>query len=677
LNALETEQLRAKKKKHAFEARASAEREVNQQKIKTLLEIANVYYQQEKYQKGLECIEEVLGLDERDEEALLLREQILKAKQLADQIKEEEEKRKAAEQTAPAFAEVTPPVQPRTDDVWGAPTSYGDVSFGSDLTHSAPARPSVVVRIADRLSHVRISKKARNITLIVALVALVVYLFNVIRREAFVREYSLLVLPAGVSDSDSASHFLAAGLTSDLINDLAMSSDLHVINPVTALSPESADAGVWARSLSVNHFLRWNIFRSPDALDVELALFDTLSQESLWHLKMHRSFRDVASLRQEIAQGILGAMKLDVQGARVREDAGTQIISAYEQYARGRSMLAHPGRYPVAAAANAFSLAISLDSRFQDAQSALAWTHVLAFEASTDTSTARLDSAWEYSQAALQGGLKISEAFRTIGMVEQFRGNYDNATQHLEQAVIVAPNDAESQRRLAELYVVRGRSEDALNAAQRAAVCDPGNIAVLTTLGLVQQSRADFAAAARAYERASRLASDPVEYKSGPYADVLVYVQQPDRAAKILEELIARDSEDINSYYKLGRLFQSAGKSKQQWSTTLERAKYLLEARILNDQNDAVAHSMLSLVRYRLGRYDDAIAAKKRALELAPHDPEVLINIARMHALHRDKSEALEFLRLALDRRYRITAILDMDFFNLRSDSDFLSVITR
>jgi tetratricopeptide (TPR) repeat protein len=681
LNVLEAEHLRAKKKKHAFEARASAEREVNQQKINTLLEVANVYYQQEKYEKGLECIDELLALEETNEDALLLRVQIQKAKKLAEQIKEEDAHRKAAEAAAPAARpEITPAAHPSSADVWGAPTSsYGDASYGiPDLTQNPAPQHSFVVRLADRLSRVRVPRKILVVLAVVAAVVLAAYLINTLRKEAFIKENSLLVLPAEAVDADSSSRFLAEGITYDLIEDFAVVSDLRLIGPVTALSLGGGDAALAARRLSANYFLQWKIARSSDAVALELALFDTLSTESLWRSRMQRSYQDLAAVRQEITQGVLGAMKLGLtQEDHPHESGGTQNLAAYVAYARGRDMLAHSNRFSAGYAVGAFTMALALDSHFQDARSALAWTHVLMFEASADSSTAPLDTAWVYSQDAVQGGHKTSEVYRVMGMVEQFRGNYERAVGHLEQAVAAAPNDAESQRRLAELYVIRGRADEGLKAAQKAASCDPRNIAALTTLALIQQFQADFSAAARTYEQASQLASDPIEYESGYYSDVLIYLQQHDRAAQILQDKINKDPESITDYYKLGRLFQSAGKSRQQWADMLERARDLLDARIARKPDDAIALSLLSLVRYRIGRYDEAVSAKTRAIELAPRNPEVLMNIARMHALHRDKTEALEYLRLALDRRYRVADVLDMDFFNVRSDPDFLSTITR
>jgi tetratricopeptide (TPR) repeat protein len=93
--------------------------------------------------------------------------------------------------------------------------------------------------------------------------------------------------------------------------------------------------------------------------------------------------------------------------------------------------------------------------------------------------------------------------------------------------------------------------------------------------------------------------------------------------------------------------------------------------------DDAVAEAYLALVHTRLGAFKEAIAAIDRAQKLAPSDIEVLHLAARMYALQKDKAKALEFLHKALDRRFNISRILDLDYFNLYSEPDFVTVLTR
>lgn len=677
LSALESEQLQTKKKKRSTEALSSADREANQKKIKAILEAANGFYQREKYQKGLDSIQEILSLDAKNEDALQLQEQIEKAQRLAEQIKEEENRRKEEQPAAPAPPVPLPSTTPTGDDVWGSRPAPGDASYEVPDFTTPPPQPSRIVRIADRLSRVRISRKMVTGMLLVVVLAAVAYLVNTFRKEAFRPDSSLLIFPSEVSEADSSARFLADGIMHDVIGELGTISALRVVAPMTALTLRGGLLA--ARTVGANYFLQSKFAQSPAGVEVQLVLYDTTSRQSVWNATITKATESLPAVRHEIARAVLGAMKIkSAGGGNPSSEAGsTGSAAAYEAYARGQALLLRSGRSFLAAAKESFATAVQRDPKFANAWVALAWTHLLIFEAESEPAISHVDTASMYAQEAIVRGLKSADVFRVLGVAEQFRANFDRALAHLENAVSIAPGDAEIQRRVSEVYVIRGRNADALRSARTAALDDPLNIGTLTNLGFIQQFQRDFRGAKVTYEAASRLADDPSEYKSGYYLDVLVYVNKPELALEILRERIERMPESSVDYYKLGRVYQSAGGSKQQWEIALQRARELIDARLESSPLDARALSLLSLVRARLGRYNEALAAKARALEIAPNDPVVLLNIARMHTIHRDKPEALEYVKKALAERYQFSPLLDMDFFNLRSDPDFLAAISR
>jgi Flp pilus assembly protein TadD len=122
---------------------------------------------------------------------------------------------------------------------------------------------------------------------------------------------------------------------------------------------------------------------------------------------------------------------------------------------------------------------------------------------------------------------------------------------------------------------------------------------------------------------------------------------------------------------------QSAGKPKAEWEEAFLRAEELLKAVLTARPDDALAHSQVALVRTRLGEFREAIAANQRALKLAPTDPTVLYNTARMYAMQNDKQQAKEFLAKAVDRYYSLQDILDRDLSSLHTEPDFMKIITR
>jgi tetratricopeptide (TPR) repeat protein len=326
---------------------------------------------------------------------------------------------------------------------------------------------------------------------------------------------------------------------------------------------------------------------------------------------------------------------------------------------------------------DAFRQAIRIDSLYSEAHSGLGWAYILAYEADENAPEAFLSQARWRVQRALSLSQRNAETFRVWGMTEFYGKQRAKAVERLEQSATIAPSDAESQRRLALCYLATGRTDQALKAAQRAVADDPGSIESYTMLAQIQQFLGDYRGALGSYTLGLRLAPDRSAYASAGLADVLVFVQQHERAKEILLDRLARMRDSYIDHYKEARIQQSAGQPQAEWSAALQRARALIDQRLAANPQDGEAMSWKALVHIRLGEFREANAAIKLARELAPDDLDVSYNAARAYALQRDRVQAFELLRRAVAKRYSLIRILDMDFYNLRAEPEFRQIVAR
>ncbi|MEW6512201.1 MAG: tetratricopeptide repeat protein [Bacteroidota bacterium] len=701
--AMQEQRAKAREQTRAPEARlkespaTKAEREERRKKIFNMLEAGNAYYQQEKYDKAIQYVNEVLNLDPTNVEAATLRDQIEKARQLEEQVRLEDERRRAedrASRPTRVMEEPPAPASGRPTDFWGASPSGPKFDVGYDLLPEekgpvGPPPPPLSDRIAKRISAISIPvKPLLTIAAIAALGVAIWYIVETIRTTVSPPRNSVLVLPAATG-GDVSLAVIADGFAEDLIADLGRLSEMRVIAPATSFAFGSATAPPpqIARALGASFVLSWSMARRGDKIGVVFSFTDTLSSGLLWNGKMEVSQRELPAIKPEVLQGLAAAMdaKLIANDGSSILTSSTQNDSAYGLYARGRSLLRHGDTFAPEEAIALFGEATRLDPQFGQAYAASAWAHMLAYETSPEMVPAHIADVLSDVQKALSTGLRTSEVFRAWGLAEESRGQYGKAIERLEQAVAAAPSDAEAQRRLAVAYAATGELEPALRAAQHSVTDDPGNIAAHTMLGQLYQFKAvhtldnrdDYRAALRAYEQGLRLARDKSDYSSGLYAEVLVHLQLTDRALSILVDRVARDRESFVDAYKLGRVQQSAGRPIPEWQESFIHARELLLSHLGMEPEDAIAQSYLALVQTRLGAFKEAVAAVTRARQFAPDDSDVLYLSARMYALQKDKAHALEFLRKALDRRFSLASVLDMDFFNLYSEPEFVAVLTR
>ncbi len=415
-------------------------------------------------------------------------------------------------------------------------------------------------------------------------------------------------------------------------------------------------------------------------MSLHVELFDTLSQSPVCFIDQKISRGEFPSSRRGLALILVDTLK--IEGARDVLTAlpvfGTPNERAFEIYLQGRYYMSHASAYPVTLAYNYFQNAVRLDSSFVRAQTGLGWVQVLMYENDVDTSQARLSSAWRTVQKPLALGAQSSEGYRVWGMVEFYRSQFDRAVERLKQAQAIAPSDAETLRRLAMALVVKGETEDALKLAGVALSCDPRNIDSYTVLGMLQLWAGDAKSAVMSFEQGRRLSPTPSEYASTYLSEARVAFHQHPLAVEILQDRVLRDPESYVEQYRLARVYQTGGMSHQLWSTSLNTAESLVRSRIASHPNDALAYAYLGLIRTRLGRFKEADAAANQAYRLAPHNYEVLYTIARVFALQNDREvDALSYLKMAVDTRYRLDRLLDMDFFSLRSSEGFRAIAVQ
>jgi tetratricopeptide (TPR) repeat protein len=686
----------AERKRTSTERRAAPEssgsrekKAAQRKKVLELLDAANSDYEQEKYDRALENVESLLGVDPDNEDGQKLKQQIVKAQRIAELIKREEARTRAERASLrPVSQEAEPLPLPRGDqEVWGTSTSIQGPDLGIELPPEekgplAPPKKPLKERMSSRIPKIKIPMKALAVIAGIILLAAIGYVvFENIRNAVAPPQHSILVYPSTPSSGDSAAVWTADGFTDDLIADLSMVGSVRIIGAHTsfALKSSSRDFMVSAKGLGANYVFQTTLGRIGDQVALQASLYDTVKGVAIWTTTQQSSLRELPMARVELVRKALGVLEVTLtpeEDAALRRPA-TNTSQSYDLYLRARSMMQNHGRYPATAVIDVFQQAVRADSFYVDAQAGLGWSYILAYEAERNGSDPYLTKARLSIQRALSLSQRDAEVFLVWGVTEQYAGQKLKAVERLEQAAGVAPSDPEVQRRLAVAYLSTGRNELALKAAQRAVTNDPGFIDSYTTAAQIQQFVGDYNGAYQNYDLGYRLALDKSEYAAAGLADVLVFLQQHDRALEVLNDRLARARNSYVDEYRLARVQQAAGRPKADWFVALQKALTVIEERLKEDPRDVLAYSWKALVHTRLGEFKEAAAALKQAQQLDPIDVDVLYNAARMYALQRDKTQAYEMLKRAVERHYSLQRILDMDFYNLRSETEFQRIVAR
>jgi tetratricopeptide (TPR) repeat protein/TolB-like protein len=661
-------------------------------RINELLHQAEFSYQHERYAAAMETLTNVLSMDPGNEEARTLLQQVERAHELTERIAEEDARSRETMHAPPVDAAPQKPVSSDAE-VWGSSVR----ALAPDMMEPAAEQEAPVPKRTPRLKSnvlpalsgiTRVLKPLATVVLVAAVVAVGYYLVRRVTSTVAPSRVSVVILPAATTGGNPSLARLAEGFSDDVIRELGMVADLRVIAPV---SSSSAAGSSWsppqiARAVGANLCLTWTFSDDQSVVRLDQSLFDSSGSSPAWTNVMTFPDSLLNVERSEVLDQLLKAA-----GVRASEEEQVALhkipttrVDAYRSYLRGRSILRHRDVYPISDAVAEFEHAIALDSLFAEAYASLGWSRVLAYERG-DTAGDPMADAIVCVQRAVSLGFRNAETFRAWGAIEYHEGNYDKASERFEQAVQIAPSDADARRRIAFVQAVRGDLDEALASAKRALLDDPLNPDSYILLGLLQKYAAianndnaeEFTSALTTFRQGESHAADRSDFASRYVAEILWYRQDPDDAVAILTDHVARTRQSYESLYMLGRVQQAAGRPKQEWQEILSRSKEALQNEIKKKPGNPVLLSWLGLVQTRLGEFKDALANARQALSAAPRNNEVLYNVARLYSLQRNTKESLDYLRKAVDQRYDLAEVLDMDFFNLHGDQDYLKSVVR
>jgi tetratricopeptide (TPR) repeat protein len=658
------------------------------QRMAELLGSAQSFYQQEHYEQALLVLDDLLIIDPGHEEGMQLRQDVERAKRLADVIRREGERFRA---TTPEIGQTPKPSpvserKPDQAEFWGPtdiPKTEGDGGIPDAVGTPAPrVPPPVLNRAVKRVSQVRIP--IRPILTVAAVLLVAALGYWVIRRVAQAvapPQRVLAIFPAVISQGSGRLQYVADGMMADLIADLGGVQHLRVIAATTARASlkSTQQPAVLARTYRAGYYITWRMIAVNDRVAFDVSLFDTISAGAVRQTMFETTVAQLPVRRTALAQQIIEALGIEREG---QENSlpifrKGEAFAGYDSYLAARAAL---GSTESAALPRAFGLlarSITDDSTFGPAWSALGWAHILQLERDPAAPLSHVTDALSCVQRAMSTGERRGETFRVWGMVEVFNRDLGKATERLEEAVRLSPADADALRRLALVYNMLGRTDDGIHAAEEAAAWDPANVESHILVGLLFQFRGDFQGAAMRYEQAKRTGPVGSEIAEDLHADVLVDLRRTDEALITLADRMARERKDPVASYRFGRVLQAAGHPQQEWMSVFDKTRMLIGESLRSKPDSAAALSLLALVYTRSGKFDKAIAASNRALALSPGDANVFYNSACLYAIQGDKKLAIVSLTQAIEHRYDLVRIVDMDLFNLRTDEEFLRAVTR
>jgi eukaryotic-like serine/threonine-protein kinase len=260
---------------------------------------------------------------------------------------------------------------------------------------------------------------------------------------------SVAVLPfvfGGAVQSDD--QILADGITEGVINDLSQVQGLKVMarSTVFRFKGKQDDPQQVGQTLKVDSVVTGHIAEKGDTVIVQAELVKVADGTQVWGKQFSRKMTDVSSVQGDIAREISTRLRPEMAGETQQKlmGAGTQSQAAYEEFAKGRFLLAQRTPESIGQAITSLRKATDEDPNYSEALAALAVTYGLAPGYLTPEEFKALGSPTGEPEAkkALELNPGLSTAHLALGMINVSKFDWDAAEKEFQRAIEANPNDA-------------------------------------------------------------------------------------------------------------------------------------------------------------------------------------------------------------------------------------------
>ena len=322
---------------------------------------------------------------------------------------------------------------------------------------------------------------------------------------------SVAVLPFDNLSGDPAQRYFSDGLASEIRSQLSRNALLEIVGQTSSnqFRENDGDALVIARELHVSYLLDGNVQKSGDRLKIATDLIDGKTGISKWSQTFERQLSDIFAVQGEIAAAVAGALSIAIDarmaGKKTLQIGGTQSLSAFDAYLRGRDLFeAHIDESSERAALAKFEQAISIDPEYAAARAMRSRAlSVIANQYATANERKDLyGEAVTEARRATTIAPDFAAGFAALGYA-LFYGRLDAkaARAPYERGYQLALSDVDVLSRYAVYCARVGRFGDAETAINRASALDPLNPTMFKSAGNIKY-------AAKAYDEAIALARE-------------------------------------------------------------------------------------------------------------------------------------------------------------------------
>lgn len=304
--------------------------------------------------------------------------------------------------------------------------------------------------------------------------------------------------------------YFSDGITDEILNRLARVQGLLVAARTSSCAFKNSEASIKeiGDALGVGTILEGSVRKDAGRVRVSVQLINTDTGFQLWSETYERELSSVFAIQNEISRHIADALELTLTGDAADTESVELLVSnprVVDEYLMGVESLRTYSFDSIRQAIRHFENVLRADPTFTQALIQLADAKLRLLNTGASYDLALVDEAESLVQQALARDPKSGAAYRVLGMVSRWRGQWQQSRDHVLKALELNPSDSIAMVTLGQIFIIQGELDAAGQAFERALRIDPYGASALMKYAWLKQRIGEIDEARATIERAIEL----------------------------------------------------------------------------------------------------------------------------------------------------------------------------
>ena len=272
---------------------------------------------------------------------------------------------------------------------------------------------------------------------------------------------SIAVLAFDNLSGDPEQEYFSDGISEDIITDLSMLSELHVIarNSSFVYKKTAVSVPDVAKALGARFVLEGSVRKAGNRVRVTAQLIDSRSGGHVWANRFDRDLTDIFAVQDELTREIVTALKLKLTVGEQDRLARKRAVNvkAYEFLLRGREQALALTRGGNITARSLAGAAIAIDPEYAAAHALIAFTHLNDYaNGFTSDPEQSLRTGLELAQRVVDMDEEEPAGHLALGIANVWSRDLDRGRAEALRGLELSPNSVELLILMANVQIFSG-----------------------------------------------------------------------------------------------------------------------------------------------------------------------------------------------------------------------------